>query len=62
MSLSTLRDVDMRRVLGFPDYVGESFAVFPSYTNDGLDTPRCLITIDKGSTLNGCAAFPRSLA
>ena len=48
MSLSTRLDVDMRRVLGIPDYVGESFAVFPSYTNDGPDTPRYLVTIDKG--------------
>ena len=48
MSLSTRLDMDMRRVLGIPDYVGESFAVFPSYTNDGPDTPRYLITIDKG--------------
>lgn len=48
MSLTTRHDVDSRRSPDIPDYVGESFAVFPSYTNVGPDTPRYLITIDKG--------------
>lgn len=38
----------MRRAPDIPVYVGESFAVFSSYTKNGPDTPRYLITIDKG--------------
>lgn len=48
MSLSTHHDVDMRRAPDIPVYVGESFAVFSSYTKNGPDTPQYLITIDKG--------------
>lgn len=48
MSLSTRHDVDTWKSPDMPAFVGESFDVFPSYTNNGLDTPRYLITIDKG--------------
>jgi hypothetical protein len=48
MDLSTRRDVDMRKVQGFPGHAGERFVVFPSYTKDGPDSPRYLITFDKG--------------
>ena len=48
MSLSTRHDVDMRRGPDSSFYEGEFFTVFPSYTNDGPDTPRYLVTFDKG--------------
>src|SRR5579863_2864960 len=48
MSLSTRHDVDRRGGLDFPDFTGEYFTVFPSYAIDGPDTPRYLITFDKG--------------
>jgi ADP-heptose:LPS heptosyltransferase len=48
MSLSTRHDADMRRGPDFPDYTGDYFTVFSSYANDGPDTPRYLVTFDKG--------------
>ena len=48
MSLSTRHDVDMRKAPDIPAYVGEFFVIFRSARNNGPDTPRYLITIDKG--------------
>lgn len=48
MSLSTRHDVDMRRGPDFPHYAGEYFTVFPSCGDNSPDTPRYLVTFDKG--------------
>jgi ADP-heptose:LPS heptosyltransferase len=48
MSLSTRHNMDTCKSPDIPAFVGESFDVFPSYTKNGPDTPRYLITIDKG--------------